>query len=48
MLSLTAIQAEVERLASSIGASGYVLPTFGHSKDEDGAHIEVDPVDTTT
>jgi len=42
MLSLTAVQAEVERLAALIGASGYVLPTFGHSEDGARPHIEID------
>jgi len=42
MLSLSAVQAEVERLASLVGASGYMLPTFGHSEDFARPHIEID------
>ena len=42
MLPLTAIQAEVERLAAVIGASGYDLPTYGYSEDFARPHIEVD------
>ena len=42
MLTLIEMQAEVERRASLIGASGYVLPTFGHSEDGDRPYLEVD------
>lgn len=42
MLSLLAVQVEVDRLASIIGAAGDVLPTFGHSEDGARPHVEVD------
>ena len=45
MLTLAQIQAEVDRLASTIGASGdSSLPTYGRSDDCGRAHIEVDEV----
>lgn len=42
MLSLPCVRAEVERIASKIGASGNILPTFGYSEDFARPHIEVD------
>ena len=42
MITLAEIRTEVERLAARIGASGYVLPTYGHSEDGARPHIEVD------
>ena len=42
MLTLGQIQLEVERLAAKIGASGYVLPTFGSSEDAGRSHVDVD------
>jgi hypothetical protein len=42
MLTLTEIKAKVDELAGKIGASGYVLPTYGHSEDGARPHIEVD------
>jgi hypothetical protein len=43
MKSLTDIQAEIERLAAIIGASGYHgLPTYGQTKDYSRPHVEVD------
>jgi hypothetical protein len=41
MLTLQEIKAEVDRLAAKIGASGYDLPTYGHSEDGARPHIEV-------
>jgi Immunity protein 63 len=43
MMQLPQIKAEVERLAAKIGATGYVLPTYGSSEDFARPHIEVDP-----
>jgi len=42
MLTLSEIKEEVDRLAAQIGASGYVLPTYGHSDDGARPHIEAD------
>lgn len=42
MLTLEAIKSEVESLAAKIGASGYVLPTYGRSEDFARPHIEID------
>jgi len=42
MLTLDAIKSEVDRLAAKIGASGYILPTYGRSEDLARPHIEVD------
>jgi len=42
MLTLPEIKAEVDRLAARIGASGYLLPTYGRSEDGARPHIEVD------
>jgi hypothetical protein len=42
MVPLSTIEAEVLRLAAIIGASGYVLPTFGHSEDSARPHVESD------
>lgn len=42
MLTLLELESEVDRLAVKIGASGYILPTFGHSEDGARPHIEVD------
>lgn len=40
--SLSAIEAEVTRLASRIEAPATLLPTFGHSEDFARPHVEVD------
>jgi hypothetical protein len=42
MLILEEIRAEIEQLAAIIGASGYVMPTYGRSEDFARPHIEVD------
>lgn len=42
MKTLSEIEAEVSLLAAKVGASGYVLPTFGHTEDGARPHIEVD------
>ena len=42
MVTLSEIKAEVDRRAALIGASGRVLPTYGHSDDFGYPHIEVD------
>jgi hypothetical protein len=42
MLTLSEIKAQVDELATKIGASGYILPTYGHSEDFARPHIEVD------
>ena len=42
MPALQEIKAEVDRLAAKIGASGYDLPTYGHSEDFARPHIESD------
>src|SRR5258706_3965946 len=39
---LARIRSEVSRRALSIGASGYVLPTYGQSEDAARPHIEAD------
>lgn len=39
---LREIEARVRDLAARIGATGYVLPTFGRSEDGARPHIEVD------
>jgi hypothetical protein len=45
MLTLAQIKVEVDRLASTIGASrDSSLPTYGRSEDGGRAHIEVDQV----
>jgi len=41
-ITLNQIKAEVDKLASQIGASGYILPTYGHSEDGARPHIDVD------
>ena len=41
-MTLSEIKAEVDRLAAQIGASGYILPTYGSSDDGARPHIEVD------
>lgn len=45
MMTLSHIEAEVDRLAVKIGASGSVLPTYGRSEDGARPHIEVDSRD---
>ena len=42
LLDLDAIKAEIDRLASLINASGFLLPTYGASEDFARPHIEVD------
>ncbi|MHA3774771.1 Imm63 family immunity protein [Verrucomicrobiota bacterium sgz303538] len=42
MKSLPEIEAEVNRLAQKIGASGCILPTFGQTQDGARPHVEVD------
>jgi hypothetical protein len=42
MKTLPEIEAEVERLAAKIGASGYILPTYGRTQDGARPHIESD------
>jgi Immunity protein 63 len=42
LLSLAEIKSEVDDLAQRIGASGFALPTYGHSEDFARPHIEVD------
>ncbi|HEX8144186.1 MAG TPA: Imm63 family immunity protein [Pyrinomonadaceae bacterium] len=42
MMTLSEIKIEIDRLAALIDASGYVLPTYGHSEDGARPHIEVD------
>ena len=39
---LARIRSEVSRRALTIGASGYVLPTYGQSEDAARPHIEAD------
>ena len=41
-MTLAEIKATVDQLAERIGASGYALPTYGHSDDGARPHIEVD------
>lgn len=41
-MTLSEIETEIARLAGRIDASGYVLPTYGHSEDGARPHIEVD------
>ncbi len=41
-MTLAEIKAKVDELAGKIGASGYVLPTYGYSEDGARPHIEVD------
>ncbi len=41
MMTLSEIKAEVDRLATQIGALGYVLPTYGSSEDGARPRIEV-------
>jgi hypothetical protein len=42
MKALPEIEAEVNRLAAKVSASGYVLPTYGRTQDGARPHIEVD------
>ena len=42
MNTLPKIEAEINRLAAIVGASGYVLPTFGRTEDGARPHIEAD------
>jgi Immunity protein 63 len=42
VMTLAEIEAEVERLAARVGASGYILPTYGRSEDGARPHIEAD------
>ena len=42
MKTLAEIEADVHRLAGRIGASGYVLPTYGDTADGARPHIESD------
>ena len=42
MKTLPEIEAEINRLAAKVGASGYVLPTYGRTEDGARPHIEVD------
>ena len=42
MMTLSEIEAEIDRLAAQINASGNVLPTYGHSEDGARPHLEVD------
>ena len=42
MKTLSEIEAEVNHLAAKIGATGYVLPTYGRTEDGARPHIESD------
>jgi hypothetical protein len=42
LMSLSEIEAEVNKLASKINASHRLLPTFGYSEQSGRPHIEVD------
>jgi hypothetical protein len=42
MLNLSEIKAEVDRRTVLIGASGFVLPTYGRTEDFARPHIEAD------
>jgi len=42
LLTLAEIKSEVDTMADKIGASGYILPTYGHTEDGARPHIEVD------
>src|SRR4051812_25189682 len=42
MMALPEIEAEINRLAAKVGASGYVLPTYGRTQDGARPHIEAD------
>jgi hypothetical protein len=42
LATLGEIKSEIDRRAALIGASGYVLPTYGRSEDFARPHIEVD------
>ena len=42
MLTLSQIEAQVEQLATRVGASEYILPTYGRTEDGARPHIEVD------
>lgn len=42
MKTLPEIEAEINRLAVIVGASGYVLPTYGRTEDGAHPHIESD------
>lgn len=41
-MSLEEVKSNVEHLAQRVGASGFVLPTYGHSEGFARPHIEVD------
>jgi Immunity protein 63 len=43
MMTLNEIKAQVDLLASRVGASGYILPTYGRTEDGARPHVEVDP-----
>jgi hypothetical protein len=42
MLTLAEIKQEIDRLAAQVGASGYLLPTYGSTDDGARPHIEID------
>jgi hypothetical protein len=42
MMSLDQIKAQVDLLAARVGASEYILPTYGRTEDGARPHIEVD------
>ncbi|MDR3404347.1 MAG: Imm63 family immunity protein [Chthoniobacter sp.] len=42
MKALPEIEAEINRLAAKVGASGHVLPTYGRTEDGARPHIEAD------
>lgn len=42
MKTLPEIQAEVDRLAAMVGASGAILPTYGRTREGARPHIETD------
>ena len=42
MKTLPEIEAEINRLAAKVGASGYTLPTYGRTEDGARPHIEAD------
>ena len=41
-MTLSEIEAEVNRRAAKVGATGYVLPTYGRTEDGARPHIESD------
>jgi hypothetical protein len=43
MMTLDEIKARVDQLASRVGASGNILPTYGRTEDGARPHVEVDP-----